>query len=65
LTVTALRRAEASDADAVADMWLRSLAAALPTVRPAHSDDEVRAPLDVIISRLVSGISSFRAPDVS
>jgi GNAT superfamily N-acetyltransferase len=38
-----LRRATAADVDAVADVWLRSYAAALPTVRRAHSDDEVRA----------------------
>ncbi len=38
-----LRRARASDAPAVADVWLRSYRAALPTVRPAHPDEEVRA----------------------
>jgi ribosomal protein S18 acetylase RimI-like enzyme len=32
----------AADASAVADVWLRSFAAALPTVRRAHSDDQVR-----------------------
>lgn len=37
------RRAGDSDAAAVADVWLRSFAAALPTVRRAHDDDEVRA----------------------
>jgi GNAT superfamily N-acetyltransferase len=37
-----LRPAVPSDAPAVADVWLRSFAAALPTVRRAHSDDEVR-----------------------
>jgi GNAT superfamily N-acetyltransferase len=30
------------DAAAVAEVWLRSFAAALPTVRRAHSEDEVR-----------------------
>ncbi|MFF3399928.1 GNAT family N-acetyltransferase [Streptomyces sp. NPDC002659] len=39
----AFRRADDSDAAAVADVWLRSFAAALPTVRRAHDDDEVRA----------------------
>ncbi|MFI1764915.1 GNAT family N-acetyltransferase [Streptomyces sp. NPDC020800] len=37
-----LRRAVAADALAVADVWLRSYTAALPTVVRAHSDDEVR-----------------------
>ncbi|WP_328682007.1 GNAT family N-acetyltransferase [Streptomyces sp. NBC_00322] len=37
------RRADDSDAAAVAGVWLRSFAAALPTVRRAHDDDEVRA----------------------
>ncbi|OIJ91562.1 histone acetyltransferase [Streptomyces sp. MUSC 14] len=38
----ALRRAVAVDARAVADVWLRSFAAALPTVVRPRSDDEVR-----------------------
>ncbi|MBL1106196.1 GNAT family N-acetyltransferase [Streptomyces sp. 5-8] len=38
-----LRRAVPADARAVADVWLRSFATALPTVGRAHSDDEVRA----------------------
>ncbi|WP_369235092.1 N-acetyltransferase family protein [Streptomyces sp. R21] len=37
-----LRRAEDSDARAAADVWLRSFGAALPDVRRAHTDDEVR-----------------------
>ena len=37
-----VRRAGAEDAAAVAGLWLRSYAAALPGVRRAHSDDEVR-----------------------
>ncbi|GAA3368569.1 GNAT family N-acetyltransferase [Streptomyces sannanensis] len=37
-----LRRAVDSDAADVADVWLRSFAAALPTVRRAHTDQEVR-----------------------
>ncbi|WP_217207558.1 GNAT family N-acetyltransferase [Streptomyces sp. AC550_RSS872] len=43
MTAVALRRATASDAGAAADVWLRSFAAALPTVVRPHSDDEVRA----------------------
>lgn len=38
-----IRRAAGSDAAAVAEVWLRSYAAALPGVRRAHTDDEVRA----------------------
>ncbi|MER7740364.1 GNAT family N-acetyltransferase [Streptomyces sp. NPDC096538] len=38
-----LRRADRADALGAADVWLRSFAAALPWVRRAHDDDEVRA----------------------
>ncbi|MYR42889.1 GNAT family N-acetyltransferase [Streptomyces sp. SID5910] len=38
-----VRRAVDSDADAVAEVWLRSFTAALPTVRRAHTDDQVRS----------------------
>ncbi|MFG3164544.1 GNAT family N-acetyltransferase [Streptomyces sp. NPDC048232] len=38
-----LRRARAADARAAADVWLRSFAAALPTVVRPRTDDEVRA----------------------
>ncbi|MDO0915758.1 GNAT family N-acetyltransferase [Streptomyces sp. DT2A-34] len=38
----ALRRATATDAGAAADVWLRSFAAALPTVVRPRSDDDVR-----------------------
>ncbi|MEV7570331.1 GNAT family N-acetyltransferase [Streptomyces tanashiensis] len=38
-----VRRAVASDAAAVADVWLRSFDAALPSVRRAHTDDQVRS----------------------
>ena len=37
-----LRPARADDGAAVAEVWLRSFDAALPTVRRAHPDDEVR-----------------------
>ncbi|WP_419705424.1 N-acetyltransferase family protein [Promicromonospora sp. NFX87] len=39
----AVRRAVHSDAAAVAEVWLRSFAAALPGVRRAHTDDQVRS----------------------
>lgn len=38
----ALRSAVSSDAVAVADVYLRSFNAAMPSVRQAHSDEEVR-----------------------
>ncbi|TGN77734.1 GNAT family N-acetyltransferase [Streptomyces bauhiniae] len=45
-----LRRAVPADARATADVWLRSFAAALPTVVRPRSDDEVRAHIrDVVI----------------
>ncbi|SEF11237.1 GNAT family N-acetyltransferase [Streptomyces sp. Ag109_O5-10] len=45
-----LRRAGGPDADGVADVWLRSFAAALPTVVRPRSDDEVRAYIrDVVV----------------
>ncbi len=37
-----VRRAVAADAAAVADVWLASFAAGLPTVRLAHTPEEVR-----------------------
>ncbi|MBY8889438.1 GNAT family N-acetyltransferase [Streptomyces sp. PTM05] len=37
-----LRRARAADARAAADVWLRSYAVALPSVRCAHDDADVR-----------------------
>jgi GNAT superfamily N-acetyltransferase len=47
-----LRRAQIADADAAADVWLRSFAAALPSVRQVHSDAQVRAWIrDVLIAR--------------
>ncbi|MEU1405133.1 GNAT family N-acetyltransferase [Streptomyces sp. NPDC005728] len=41
-TEVVLRRAAGPDAAAVADVWLRSYSAALPTVVRARSDTEVR-----------------------
>jgi ribosomal protein S18 acetylase RimI-like enzyme len=38
-----VRRAAAADAAAMAEVWLRSFTAALPTVRRGHDDDAVRA----------------------
>ncbi|SOE00807.1 GNAT family N-acetyltransferase [Blastococcus haudaquaticus] len=47
-----LRPAVASDSGGVADVWLRSFGAALPTVSRAHSDDEVRSWVrDVLVPR--------------
>ncbi|WP_030872634.1 GNAT family N-acetyltransferase [Streptomyces sp. NRRL F-2747] len=37
-----IRPADDTDADAAADVWLRSFAAALPSVRCAHTDEEIR-----------------------
>ncbi|MEV0646133.1 GNAT family N-acetyltransferase [Phytomonospora sp. NPDC050363] len=42
-TLPEIRRAAGADAAAVADVWLRSYTAALPTVRRGKSDEEVRA----------------------
>ncbi|MGA5643316.1 GNAT family N-acetyltransferase [Streptomyces cinereoruber] len=39
---TALRRATDADALSAADVWLRSFVAALPSVRCAHDEDDVR-----------------------
>ncbi|GAB3410856.1 GNAT family N-acetyltransferase [Flindersiella endophytica] len=45
-----IRRAGAADAAGMAEVWLSSFAAALPTVRRAHSADEVRAHFrDVVV----------------
>lgn len=38
-----VRRAVDSDAAAVAEVWLRAFTAALPGVRRAHTDDQVRS----------------------
>lgn len=38
-----VRRAVESDAAAVAEVWLRSFLEALPSVRRAHTDDQVRS----------------------
>jgi GNAT superfamily N-acetyltransferase len=49
-----LRRATAGDADGVADVWLRSRKASIPTIpAPIHDDDDVR-------SWLVGMVSSAR-----
>ncbi|MEU0963984.1 GNAT family N-acetyltransferase [Streptomyces sp. NPDC005917] len=45
-----LRRAAGPDATATADVWLRSFAAALPTVVRPRSDDEVRVHIrDIVV----------------
>ena len=42
MTAVLLRRARDADARAAADVWLRSFAAALPTVVRPRTDDDVR-----------------------
>ncbi|MFF7542278.1 GNAT family N-acetyltransferase [Streptomyces canus] len=50
MSAVVIRRAVASDASATADVYLRSFAAALPTVVRPRSDDEVRAYIrDVVV----------------
>lgn len=49
ITDLAIRRAIGSDSCAVADVWLRSVAAALPTVRRPHTDQEVRAYFHAVV----------------
>ncbi|MFD8812103.1 GNAT family N-acetyltransferase [Streptomyces sp. NPDC059627] len=50
VTEVVLRRADGPDAAGVADVWLRSFSAALPTVVRPRSDDEVRAYIrDVVV----------------
>ncbi|MFP3986803.1 GNAT family N-acetyltransferase [Streptomyces sp. E11-3] len=41
-TELVFRRADDADAGEIAEVWLRSFTAALPTVRRAHTDEEVR-----------------------
>jgi GNAT superfamily N-acetyltransferase len=51
-TPVTLRPAGSADAAAIAEVWLRSFDAALPTVRRAHPDDEVRGWIrDVLVPR--------------
>ncbi|MFF0016679.1 GNAT family N-acetyltransferase [Streptomyces sp. NPDC005374] len=50
MSAVVIRRATAPDASATADVYLRSFAAALPTVVRPRSDDEVRAYIrDVVV----------------
>ena len=50
MTPVTLRRAAAADARAVADVWLRSRRAAVPSVpAPVHSDDEVRHHFETVL----------------
>ena len=61
-TAAVLRRARPEDAEAVAEVWLASFAAALPTVRLAHTDDEVRGWIaEVIVGRLETWVAEARA----
>ncbi|MFC7467765.1 GNAT family N-acetyltransferase [Actinomadura keratinilytica] len=54
-----LRRALPADAPALAEVWLRSFAAALPTVRRAHGDEAARA----WFAHLVTGCETWGAFD--
>ncbi len=54
-----LRRALPADAPALAEVWLRSFAAALPTVRRAHGDEAVRG----WFAHLVTGCETWGAFD--
>ena len=48
----AIRRATASDAPSVAEVFLRSFRAAYPTIRSAHTDEQVRAWIrDEVVAR--------------
>ncbi|MFB7368253.1 GNAT family N-acetyltransferase [Streptomyces sp. NPDC056222] len=47
-----VRRSVDSDAAAMAEVWLRSFTAALPSVRRAHTDDQVRSWIgEVVVPR--------------
>jgi GNAT superfamily N-acetyltransferase len=53
-----LRRARPEDAAAAAEVWLASFAAALPTVKRAHTDDEVRDWMaSVVVGRLETWVA--------
>jgi GNAT superfamily N-acetyltransferase len=50
MTPIALRRAEPADADAAAEVWLRSRHAAVPVVpAPVHTDAEVRHHFQTVV----------------
>jgi len=53
-----IRRATAADAGPMAEVWLRSFNAALPTVRRPHGDDDVRAYFrDVLVPQQESWVA--------
>ncbi|SCK31821.1 Ribosomal protein S18 acetylase RimI [Streptomyces sp. WMMB 714] len=54
----AVRRAVDSDAPEVAEVWLRSFTAALPSVRRAHTDDQVRSWVREVV---VPGLETWMA----
>jgi GNAT superfamily N-acetyltransferase len=57
---TILRRAVRSDCDDLSSIWLRSFAAALPSVPKKHTDDEVRAWVrDVLTVDLETWVASI------
>jgi GNAT superfamily N-acetyltransferase len=47
-----IRRATGADAGEVAELWLQSFRAALPTVRVVHTDDQVRGWIRNVIIEL-------------
>ncbi|MFF0202882.1 GNAT family N-acetyltransferase [Streptomyces sp. NPDC005017] len=56
-----LRRAGGADAEAVAEVYLRSFDTALPTVVRPHTDDEVRAYIrDVVVPRRETWVAEAR-----
>ncbi|NRQ31755.1 GNAT family N-acetyltransferase [Nonomuraea sp. NN258] len=60
-----VRRATDADAAAVAEVWLRSYTAALPTVRRAHTDDEVRSWFrDVVVPGRETWVATVDGPVV-
>jgi GNAT superfamily N-acetyltransferase len=55
-----LRRATDSGAADITDVWLRSYAAALPTVRRAHNDAEVRDWIaDVVVPHHETWVAAY------
>ncbi|NEB01533.1 GNAT family N-acetyltransferase [Streptomyces sp. SID13726] len=61
MNATVVRRATAADALAAADLYLRSFAAALPTVVRPRSDDEVRAYLrDIVVPLRETWVAEVR-----
>lgn len=59
----ALRRATDADALSAADVWLRSFTAALPSVRCAHDEDDVRDWFTrVLVPKYETWVATHAAP---